>query len=661
MNKRDSMSLVVASILSLAAAFISPRPALALDTVTLQLKWTHCFQFAGYYAAQELGYYREAGLDVRFEEGLPGVDVVDRVVTGRAQFGVGTSSLLLARASGQPVVVLAVIFQHSPLVLIAREQSGIQSIHDLVGKRVMIEPEADEIFAYLKREGIDAERLVRVEHGFDVKGLVDGRVDAMTAYVTNEPELLDRLNLRYQTYTPRSAGIDFYADNLFTSERELNRHPERVRAFRAASLHGWKYAMAHPDQIIDLILKKYAGTDTREHYRFEAEKLASLLHPELIEIGYMNPGRWKHIAEVYAEVGLLPADLSLKGYLYEPNPKVDLTWTYRIVFVTVSVSLLVGGVAIYILHINQRLRKSLIELQRTQERLQVFSMAIDQSPTSVVITGPDASIQYVNPYFTEETGYTMDEVIGKNPHILNSGLTPQSTFQEMWGHLTRGEPWIGELINRRKSGEVYWEEAHIAPVKDATDFISHYVAVKLDITVRKKAFERLAFMAHHDALTSLPNRTLFFERVTQGIALARRNGTRLALMFVDLDKFKPINDHWGHDVGDRVLQEVAVRMQGSVRVSDTVGRIGGDEFVVLVLDVSGTAETVVIAEKIRQALNRPYIVDDKRLTLSSSIGLAIFPDHGRDTLTLTRNADLAMYHAKEGGRDTVAVFTTDRR
>jgi ABC-type nitrate/sulfonate/bicarbonate transport system substrate-binding protein len=341
--------------------------AYAREAVTLQLKWTHAFQFAGYYAAQELGYYRDAGLDVRIDEAQPGVDPVMRVLDGTAQFGVGNSNLLLARRAGQPVVALAVIFQHSPLVLIARQTHATQGIHDLVGKRLMIEPQSDELLAYLKQEGIPLDRTIQIEHSFDPHDLIDGKVDAISAYVTNEPYYLDRAHLAYQTYTPRAAGIDFYGDNLFTTERELAQNPRRVEAFRTASLRGWQYAMAHPAEIADLIGKKYPGRHPRDFYLYEAQRMAQLMQTELIEVGYMNPGRWRHIAETYADLGLLPHDFPLDGFLYEPNPHRDLAWLYRILAAALFAVAVIGSISLYIHRINLRLGKALDKLERENE------------------------------------------------------------------------------------------------------------------------------------------------------------------------------------------------------------------------------------------------------------------------------------------------------
>ena len=297
---------------------------------------------------------------------------------------------------------------------------------------------------------------------------------------------------------------------------------------------------------------------------------------------------------------------------------------------------------------TRALELSLAEIARANDQLEVLSQALEQSPTSVVITDEQANIQYVNPRFSEETGYSAAEAMGQNPRILKSGLTEGTIYRDMWDQLLRGAPWTGELMNRRKSGEVYWEEAHIAPVKDRGGTIHHYVAVNLNITERKQAHERLAFMAHHDPLTSLPNRALFFAHLEKALELAKRNGGRLALMFIDLDKFKPINDTWGHAVGDQVLQAAAQRLSSRVRASDTVGRIGGDEFVVLLPEVADAAGANKVAEGIHQALRQPFEIAGQTLEISGSIGIALFPDHGQSSLDLARYADEAMYRAKQG-------------
>ncbi len=358
-------SFYALSFLSLLAFFSGSSPALATETVKLQLKWEHQFQFAGYYAAKHLGYYRDAGLEVDIISSKPGVDAVDVVLQGDAEYGVGSSGLLLARNAGIPVVVLAVIMQHSPFVLLARQESTLNGIQGLAGKHVMIEPMGDEIIALLNHQGLSVDSFVQLlENPHNLDAFVNGDVDAIDAYITDEPYELMVRGVPFNIFQPRSAGIDFYGDNLFTTENELNNHPERVRRFREASLKGWRYAMAHPDKIIELIIDQYPTTLDRKALIYEAQQMQQLVHPELIDIGYMLEKRWRHIAGTYAELGMLPQDLSLDGFLYEEQHEPDLFWFYT----TTAITLLILSIVILINVRFSRLNHQLSSLLHIQSR-----------------------------------------------------------------------------------------------------------------------------------------------------------------------------------------------------------------------------------------------------------------------------------------------------
>ena len=372
---------VVAALLLLAtrvAMGASASTAQApLDQVSLQLKWYHQFQFAGYYAAVAKGYYREAGIEVKLIEATPGKDPADEVLNGRAEFGVGTSDLVLLRGQGKPVVVLATIFQHSPLVLLARKASGVNDLQDLHDKPVMIEPLSAELFAYFKYEGIDPGKLHVVHHTFDVQDLISGKVAAMSGYSTDEPFVLNKERLDYLTFTPRAGGIDFYGDNLFTTEAQIKQHPARVQAFREASLKGWDYALAHPQEIIDLILSDYGRRKSREHLVFEAERTAQLMHPGLIEVGHMNPGRWRHIADTYAEFGMLPRDFPLVGFLYDPDPRPDLRWVYWSLAGLGVIAVGALGWLLPLVRLNRRLREEIAAHRKTEAELRCAKEAAE--------------------------------------------------------------------------------------------------------------------------------------------------------------------------------------------------------------------------------------------------------------------------------------------
>jgi ABC-type nitrate/sulfonate/bicarbonate transport system substrate-binding protein len=310
----------------MAMTLVVASAAQALDAVTLQLKWHHQFQFAGYYAALEKGFYRDAGLEVAIREGGPNVDAIEDVIAGRADFGVGTSGALIARARGREVVVFAAVFQHSPAILLVPRRAGVTSVFALQDRVLMDTPGSEDIAAMLKLAGVDYAKMPRVKHNGDPRDLVSGRADAMVAYSTNEPFVLEQLGIPYLSFSPRASGIDFYSDNLITSEKQIKAHPERVAAFRSASLKGWQYALAHKEEIVDLILRRYSQAKNRDALLFEANQTETLVQPDLIELGYQNPARWRAIAETYHSLGMLREATVPKGLIYRPEGEGVPLW-----------------------------------------------------------------------------------------------------------------------------------------------------------------------------------------------------------------------------------------------------------------------------------------------------------------------------------------------
>jgi diguanylate cyclase (GGDEF)-like protein/PAS domain S-box-containing protein len=303
-------------------------------------------------------------------------------------------------------------------------------------------------------------------------------------------------------------------------------------------------------------------------------------------------------------------------------------------------------------------------------KLRMLSTAIEQSPTSVVITNLDGEIQYVNPCFTRVTGFSLAEAIEKNPRILQSGLTKEIVYDAMWDKLLKGQPWVGEFINRRKNGEIYYEEAYISPVKEDDGTVSNYVAVKLDVTARKQMEEEVRQLAFYDSLTNLPNRRLLNDRLSQVLSAMKRSGCYGVVMFLDLDNFKSLNDTHGHVVGDLLLIEAANRLVSCIREMDTVARFGGDEFVVMLAELDedqsiATLQAEIVAEKIRITLSEPYVFTilhnaqpdttvEHRCT--SSIGVMVFNGSEGDQDDIMKWADAAMYKAKDTGGNLVRFY-----
>jgi diguanylate cyclase (GGDEF)-like protein len=528
--------------------------ALALEPVRLQLKWTHQFQFAGYYAALEKGYYRDAGLDVSLLEATPETDVVAEVVAGRAQFGVGTSELVLSRQS-HPVVALAVIMQHSPQVLLARA-NDVSSLHDLAGRKVMLEPHSAELLAYLRHEGIPEQKLQVVPHSFSTAALIAGQVVAMSAYSTTEPYALQKVNLPYLTLNPRAASIDFYGDNLFTVERELDNKPARTRAFLTASLRGWLYAMEHPEEIIRLILAKYNTQQlTAEFLHFEAAEMARLMQPELVQVGQMNPGRWQHIADTYSALGMLPPNTALDGLTLEDQTHLLPAW--------VLPSAIIGGILVTLFGILTTLSIGLS--RRLQKEISGHQAALEQ--------------------------------------LESSNALLQQQLQE-----------ITELQQRLKE------------------------------------------QAIRDPLTGLHNRRYLDETLPRELARAKREGYPLSVIMVDLDRFKQINDTYGHPAGDEVIKALAEILKHGTREGDVACRYGGEEFVVALprMDLAGAR---LRADEWRNAIADSAIAHGElQLKITLSAGVAAFPDHGTEVDILVQCADLALYLSKHDGRNRVTCY-----
>ena len=297
--------------------------------------------------------------------------------------------------------------------------------------------------------------------------------------------------------------------------------------------------------------------------------------------------------------------------------------------------------------------------REAEDEIRKLSQVVEQSPVSVMITDSQGNIEYVNFAFEQVTGYRQDEVLGRNPRLLKSGETPSVSHEDLWLALKAGQTWEGELHNRRKNGEQFWEYAHIAPVVDDDGAVRHYFAVKEDITVRKQQTEKILYQAHYDALTRLPNRLLSLDRLQQLLLQAKRQGSKTAVLFIDLDDFKKVNDSLGHDVGDKLLVEAAERLQRHVREQDTVGRLGGDEFIVLLGNIDDAESAAEVAGKLIAQIKVPFEIDHRELLLGASIGIALYPDDGDQPKELLRRADTAMYHAKRNGRAGDAFFTDE--
>lgn len=333
----------------------------------------------------------------------------------------------------------------------------------------------------------------------------------------------------------------------------------------------------------------------------------------------------------------------------------------------VAIDMLKSGATDYVLKdrlgklvpaVKRALREAreLLQRQRAEEQLRRAAAAFDNMTEAIVIAGGDRRITAVNHSFTWLTGYAAEEIQGLDFERLLSEMSDAATYQDMWAKLESAGRWRGETRKRRKDGETFpaWES--ISVVRNPEGRITGYVCVFSDITVIKRAEEHLRYLAHHDVLTGLPNRLAFAARLDNALARAKRHNHRVALLYLDLDRFKQINDTLGHEYGDRLLQVVAARVRNCVRAEDTVARLGGDEFVVILAEIAHPQDAAKLARKIGDSINQPIRLDGQEIVASASIGISVYPDDAATAETLIKAADAAMYVVKQQGRNAYRFY-----
>lgn len=695
------------------------QPVQTLKPVVMQLKWKHQFQFAGYYAAVEKGFYSQAGFDVTLKAATPDINPVEEVMAGRADYGVANAELVLYRMTGSPVTALAVILQHCPLMLLSLRESGILSPQDLIGKRVMY-PQGiygANTQGILLKEGVRSDQIVQVPLSFDINDLITGKVDAMVGYITDQPYHLERLNIPYNVIDPRSYGIDFYGDTLFTSEKRASEEFDEVARFREATLNGWRYAVDHPDEVITLIKDKYQSEKSIEELQYEAHKTIEFIVPELVSIGHMNPGRWQSIAQVYASLGLASGRYDEDAFVFAVEKRqMDKKLQRLFLMSGLMVMLTILGLLALMLF-NNRLKKAVAEKtrdlqsandiltgktealmsaeqelsalnheleKRVQTRtealeianreltleiaerhrrelsLQTLSMAIEKSNSSVLVVDDDQRIIYASRALSELVGIAPSILMGESLERLRARLDLPELSERVFEQ-GRKTLLSQEICCQSASGQVLWMQANISPLYRENGRPPHYVIVCEDITLLKQRKDEMERLAFYDPLTGLENRLLFNVQLEKAVSRAERHQTKTAMLFVDVDNFKSINDTYGHDVGDAVLIEVARRMSKHARKEDTVARISGDEFALLLSDVSSSSAAGLVAAAIASELALPMKCGGQECTVTVSIGISMTPDDTLDMAELIKFADVAMYDAKKKGKNNHQVYSPGMR
>jgi diguanylate cyclase (GGDEF)-like protein/PAS domain S-box-containing protein len=366
-------------------------------------------------------------------------------------------------------------------------------------------------------------------------------------------------------------------------------------------------------------------------------------NPRILKSGEKSPEEYKNMWET------LQSGSEWRGYFHNKRKDGSIYWE------SATISALRGddGEVTHFIAVKE----DITARKRAEDQLRMNATVFDTASEGIIVTDAGNRIKTVNPAFTRITGYEPEDVIGLDPKVLSSGRHDAAFYRHMWKQVETRGFWSGEIWNRRKDGVVFPEWLSIVVIRDDTGGVKEHVAVFSDISQRKQDEEQIRRQANYDALTGLPNRSLFFDRLNQAVISARREHWLLALLFVDLDRFKAVNDSFGHVVGDEILQEVADRIQACIREADTVARFGGDEFVVLLHDLTEVNDAALVAEKIIDRLSAPFNIVGREVFLGASIGITVYPVDTEDPEAMLRHADMAMYRAKEAGRNRFQFFT----
>ncbi len=474
--------------------------AQAGQSITVQLNWKHQFEFAAFYTALEKGYYSAAGLDVSIKEGGPGIDVVTEVVSGQADFGVGTSSLVIDRYQGREVVAVATLMQHSPIALMARKTPSLRSVHDLAGLPIAVDPHSrDEIEAYLRAAGVPPNQIKFVDQtDWRLDSLDTGKEAAKVIYVSNEPFWIQGREHDYLTFTPRSAGIDLFGNMLFAAEQTVRQQADRVRLFREATTAGLAYALKHPEEIVELILAKYNSQNkSKEHLLFEAAHIRELTRADIVEPGYMSPGRWRHVVDVYAGQKKIPEDFSLDGFLYEDHKPTVPQWVWWVGLVILAALSMTSYLVARFRALNFELQSEVAERLRAEAELRAREAQLranfENTPNvSLQWYDEQGRVTYWNPASERLFGWSQEEAVGKTLDQLILSTEDAATFLGCLTDIARTGESYGpyESTLRNKAGEERWILSTIFGFPLGEDHVG-FACMDVDITAQKRAQSEL--------------------------------------------------------------------------------------------------------------------------------------------------------------------------
>ena len=610
--------------------------------ITLQLNWLHQFQFAGYYMAKEKGFYNDLNLDVEINEYKSNTEIIKEIEMKRTDFAIGRSSLIIEKINGKDIVALAAIYQESPLMLLVKKDSNINSVKDLKNKKIMITPDAKysaSILAMFSANELTINDFIVETHSFDINDLISGKIDAMSSYLSNEPIILNDKKIEYKIFHPKDFGFDFYSDILFSSSEFIKNNPKVTKDFYNASLKGWKYAFENLAETAEVIHTKY-NTQKKSYIHLvkEGEILKKLAYTQNNEIGEFNENKLKNITNVFKLFGLINKDLNIKEFIFSENyPKTinfEISKREKNIIITLLILLfIVFCLIIYLLRKNSQTRKLLHTVINTTDDLIFYK---------------NCKLQYIgcNKSFENVSGKKESEIIGKDDfELFEKNIAQIFREQDLAilnnDRLSTSDEWL--KINDKK---LLFQTKKI-PFKYKEKNKKGILGISRDITILHEIQEKLKEQAYYDDLTKIFNRKAYNERIQEKFDMFNRYQIYFCIATYDIDDFKHINDTYGHDMGDKVLIEITNEIRNSIRKTDLLFRIGGEEFMII-FSKTLMQEAYEVVEKTRVDISNMSIIENEKITIS--IGITEVKKDDTPDLIYER-ADKLMYKSKKNGKN----------
>ncbi len=522
-------------------------------------------------------------------------------------------------------------------VIALANRNDLNSYQDLKGKRIMI-PSTSSLGGW------------QVHLGEGLKQNIDLRTDAEIVQLKNHRKVVKAI-LNHE------ADAGFIRSDLLEEMQEKGEiNLEQIKIVNEQITIDYPFHLSTqlypewPFALVNGVSNKVAINVLKALLEIKPESIAAT-SAELYD--WTIPADYSVINDLFYRAGLGPyADKEISVF------EIIQQYWLELIILSLAVTLIIMLSLIRSIRVNHLLTDEIQQRLDAEHRLRQTASVFEHVNEGIMITDKDATILNVNKAFCLITGYNRNEVLGKNPKLLNSGIQDNEFYKQMWQELKAHGYWKGEIWNRKKSGEFVAELLTISAVYSPERELEHYIGIFFDITKNKAYETKLKHLAHHDSLTNLPNRILLSDRLEHAIASTKRHETMLVVAYLDLDDFKPVNDNYGHEAGDQVLVTVAGRLTRCVRETDTVARLGGDEFVILLDSVTTFEECENTIQRILDAISRPIEINTHTVSLSVSIGISIFPLDDSDPDTLLRHADMAMYQAKQTGKNHYHLYYT---